>query len=73
MSETRYVLIRDDDCHWYVCPADRRKDAHKWFSDYAGWTEDDSAMNPGDCPEWLVSVGGSPGLVEFTGYQIKGS
>jgi intein-encoded DNA endonuclease-like protein len=51
---TEYVLIRDDDAHWYVIPDGKQKAFYKWV--------DDLEM---DVPEWIFEVGGSPQLIKF--------
>jgi hypothetical protein len=72
VSTGPYILIRDDDDDWYVCPAEKREEArayleaveHYWASDAAG------EVGPPEEPEWLDQVGGPPSLVKFTGYTI---
>ena len=62
MSE-KYILIQDNDCHWYVIPVSKKVD---WFN----WCESDN-YGYEDLPKWAVEVGGSPCLVEFETYKIK--
>ena len=60
-----YILIQDDDCHWYVIPADREKDFSKWC---------DSISNDADTwdtPKYAKEVGGSYTLVKFKQYRIE--
>ena len=64
-SEQKYILIQDDDSHWYVIPADKEQEWHEWCDidpdDERSWTP----------PDFAESVGGSTSLVKFTGYEIK--
>ncbi len=60
----RYVLVEDDDCHWYIIPKDRIKEWYEWFH-----TED---YELGNCPNWAYSIGGSYTQVEFTDPIING-
>lgn len=59
MSE-RFCLVRDNDAHWYVIPADRQEDWDAWL----GLGEDDQAA--WDAPDFARPVGGAPSLVTFT-------
>lgn len=70
--ETQYVLVRDDDGHWYVCPADKRREADAYFEAMgAFWGPHGDADGPEpERPGWLEDVGGAPSLVRFTGYTI---
>ena len=58
------VIVQDDDGHWYVIPADRRQEFDSW-----GESEGEDSWI---APDWAVRVGGSPSLVEFNDYVIKG-
>lgn len=71
---TEYVLICDDDGHWYVCPADRLAEASAYFAAAAAYWQPGSehAGDPPAEPDWLEAVGGSPSRVRFTGYRIGG-
>ncbi len=75
MSEQRYVLIQDEDSHWYVCPADKQEEAMDYFQTVSAywdspprWKDRD---NEPEEPGYLVEVGGAPSLVTFTGYEIE--
>lgn len=57
--EGPFILVPDDDCHWYVIPAAMRGRWEVW----CGSADD----NP---PDYAVRIGGSPSLVEFTEYRI---
>lgn len=54
-----YVLVSDDDGHWYVIPAGREN-------------EFDVAImgNSPQTPEWAEAVGGAPTRVKFQNYTI---
>lgn len=58
-----YILIQDDDCHWYVIPADKEKD-------FCKWAVSDEAQD-GIVPKYAKQVGGSPSLVKFHNYRIE--
>lgn len=73
MNPESFVLIQDEDCHWYVIPADKQEAASKYFEAVGRYWQPDKpkgARLPKE-PEWLVAVGGAPSLVEFTGWTIK--
>lgn len=66
-----FVLIQDDDGHWFVCPAEREQEAYRMLeaiSRYWGEHQYDKVAPPE--PDFLKEVGGSPSLVKFTGYRI---
>lgn len=68
-----FVLIQDDDGHWYVCPAEKQGEASEAFEAIDTYWQDMEAE--GDAPEvppYLVRVGGAPSLVRFTGYRFEG-
>lgn len=52
---TRYRLVRDGDCHWYVIPADKMEEWDAWCYDENSW----------DPPEWADALGGSPSMLTF--------
>lgn len=57
-----YMLVQDDDAHWYVIPVDKEKDWEAWIG-----TED---YENGVVPKFAEAVGGSYRLVRFTNYKI---
>jgi len=63
-NEPRYILVRDNDSHWYVIPCDMTEQWESWLSidsdDERSW----------EAPEFAEIVGGSPSLVTFSNYQI---
>jgi len=60
-----YILVKDNDCHWYVIPNDRRKH-------WSAWLELDSENERAwDVPEFAEEVGGSQTLVKFKEYRIE--
>lgn len=73
MNPEEFVLLNDDDGHWYVCPADRQRDAEAFFSASATYWSPDSKYegDPPEDPDWLVPVGGAPSLVRFTGWRVE--
>jgi hypothetical protein len=58
MSDT-YCLVYDDEGHWYVIPSRREGEFNIAIRD---------PYTP--LPDWVVSVGGSPSMILFTGYDI---
>jgi len=60
-----YILVQDNDSHWFVIPADREQDFDKWCSldpdTEASWEQ----------PPYADDVGGSPTLVKFKEYVIE--
>lgn len=63
---TRWMLVTDQSCHWYVIPADKIGAWNEWCS----IDEDDERS--WDAPDWAVGVGGSPSLVTFESPLIDG-
>ena len=73
MAETNeYVLVEDDDGHWYVCPAEREAEFSAWEEAVRAYYDDEDEEGDGPPPEpdFLEKVGGAPSLVRFTGYRI---
>lgn len=58
----RFSLAQDNDCHWYVIPADKQSAWEKWLDDQS---QDDEL----DVPEYATEVGGHYSLVTFTDPQ----
>jgi hypothetical protein len=66
-----YRLIKDDDGHLYVIPADKLDDASRYFDAvYKYWDEmpDDEEEPPE--PDWLKSLGCAMSCVKFPSYEI---
>lgn len=61
-SDAYYVMVQDDDGHWYVIPADRINDFRAWVA----------TCGDEEQPIWVASVGGSPSLVLFRQFDIRG-
>jgi hypothetical protein len=59
-----FILSQDEDCHWYVIPADREED----WSIFRDLDPDDEKS--WDVPAWAKPVGGSPSLVKFSNFRI---
>lgn len=66
-----YILLQDDDCHWYVCPADKEHEVNRYFEAVSKFWDDPEGKEEPKEPEDLIRVGGSPSLVKFTGYRIE--
>lgn len=64
MYDEGFYLTQDNDCHWYVVPAEKETEWSEFLeldpNDEASW----------DVPEWAEQVGGSPTLVKFKSYHI---
>lgn len=60
-----YILVQDNDFHWYVIPDSKEEEWNKWCEIDSG---DEESW---DVPEYAVMVGGSPSLVKFKKYWIK--
>lgn len=58
-----YFLTQDNDCHWYVVPVARKAEWNAWreipSDDERAW----------EAPDFADRIGGSPGMVHFTGYS----
>lgn len=60
MEQERFILVQDDDCHWYVIPEKMNQD----WDDWCLLVEGD------EIPKYATRVGGSPRLVSFTDWKI---
>lgn len=68
MNTARFSLIQDDDCHWYLVPAEKREDAREYFQEvYEYWEHNTGQLKP-DKPEWLQRIDG-PHRLTFTDPQ----
>lgn len=54
-----FFLSQDHDCHWYMIPADKRRE----WSEFLSIDPDDDRS--WDVPEWAHGLGGGPEQVEF--------
>lgn len=56
-----FILVQDNDSHWYVIPKAEEHAWHRWIesSDYAD----------GETPIWAFAIGGSPSLISFETYS----
>ena len=61
---TRFILVQDNDSHWFVIPETEREEWGDWRdfpdTDKRSWTP----------PDFAQAVGGSPSLVTFTDPKI---
>jgi len=55
-----YNLVRDNDCHWYLIPADKKQEWNDWCDldsdDEASWNTPDFAVaidSPSEIPFYL--------------------
>lgn len=58
-----FILVRDNDGHWYVIPKEKEQDFYNFF--------EDPEYPYKDMPVWAERTGGSPSLVEFSNYTIN--
>jgi hypothetical protein len=69
--EAEFVLTQDDDCHWYVIPADKIEEAGSYFAAVTKyWEQGNGTGKEPKRPKWLQEVGGSPSLVRFKEFRI---
>lgn len=66
IKPTSFVLVQDEDCHWFVIPAARADEWDGWCQDVA---EDMTCSL--ELPCWAERVNGAASRVEFSGYVIK--
>lgn len=65
MDSTRYRLVQDNDCHWFIIPADK-------IGEWDEWCEIDSDDERAwDAPEFAQDLGGSPSNVTFENPRTK--
>ena len=61
----KYILIQDNNSHWYVIPKDKEDEWNQWCEldtdDEASW----------EAPEFADEVWGCTSLVEFSKYLIN--
>jgi hypothetical protein len=60
-----YILVEDNDGHWYVIPKARESDFNAWAA-IPG--EDERSWTP---PKYADRTCGAPSLVEFASYLIR--
>lgn len=65
MDNTRYRLVQDNDCHWYLIPADKGEEWDEWCDipddDERSW----------DAPDFAQGLNGSPSAVTFDNPRTK--
>jgi len=64
-TSERFYLSRDNDSHWYVIPAAKRREWEEWLD----IPEDDERA--WEVPDFARPVGGSPTLVTFTDPEVS--
>ena len=60
-----YMLISDDDGHWYVIPAELESEFDKWVED----TSDPFSLQSPDADFEEYRIGGSPRRIKFKHYR----
>lgn len=63
-----FVLVTDNDGHWYVVPV---TDLKKWEAFLAIPGTDEDGCDGCDVPAFAQHVGGAPSLIKFTTYKIE--
>jgi len=61
-SRHPYIMVTDNDSHWYVIPKSEEPTWNRWLAS-AGYGYSDT-------PAYAEAVGGAPSLVSFTTYTI---
>ena len=61
-TKKQYILVQDNDSHWYVILESHKTAFYQWLSS--------SDAEDGIIPKWAEEVGGSPSLVKFHNYTI---
>lgn len=61
----RFMLVTDNDCHWYIIPADQ---LIEWGAFLHLSPDDEESWN---VPKWAKPVGGSPCRLTFTNPVIE--
>lgn len=64
-SKKGFILIQDNDAHWYVVPEEMKSE---WFNFIELDPDDEVSL---DVPEWAEAVGGSPSLITFYNYRVN--
>jgi hypothetical protein len=62
MYDTKYILVTDCDCHWYIIPLDKELDWDSWCK---------LNIDEGRYPAYVTRVGGTPSLVTFENFEIR--
>lgn len=58
-TPTRFSLIQDDDCRWYLVPAEKREEARKYFDAVAAfWNDDDAEGDEPAMPKYIQHIDG---------------
>lgn len=61
---SRFTLIQDNDCHWFIIPAEKKQEFNVWLESV------DAEL--GISPEWAFHFGSGPEQVTFTNPEIFG-
>lgn len=62
-SRGPFILVMDNECHWYVIPAAKRIRWSLWL--------DSEESQRGIEPDYADPVGGNPNMVQFDSYVIR--
>lgn len=57
-----YILIQDQDCHWYVIPKMEKEHWNEWL--------ESEEYNDGIVPDYATEVNGCPSQVVFPDFWI---
>lgn len=63
----KFCLISDGNCHWFLCPAERRDEAEEVMERISGYWSDnfDCDEPPPELPDYLETLDGGPGRITF--------
>ena len=61
----RYFLSQDNDCHWFIIPADKRDEWNAWCEIES---DDEQAWEP---PDFAYPINGHPSGVTFTSFECE--
>ncbi len=63
MTKGPYILVLDNDSHWYVIPKSAEYQWNRWLES-SGYVLD-------EIPYYATAVGGAPSLVVFDSYRLE--
>lgn len=70
--EGYYRLIKDDDGHWYVIPAEKEDEVERYFQAVYNYWRPGSSYDTElpDEPDYLTPIGGRPSCIVFKEYKV---
>lgn len=71
-NSDEYCLIKDEDSHWFLCPAYKREEALRYFAKlYEHFSEGEMDIDPPPTPLYLTEIDGPHRLV-FQNPRVNG-